>query len=125
LAQAVENKQVVDHTYVMSDVLPTEFVFGGFSLNASHTDEEALEVFASEAKNRPVVTFPPSTLLMLTPYVIHRTPLYDGTEPIRRTFIKVSVSERQFCRQGNTHNDLFDYDWVMHARDDQKRNHPY
>ena len=125
LAEAVKNQEVVDHTYIVSDVLPTEFIFGGFPLQSFHTDEEALEVFESESINRPIGTFPCSTLLMLTPYVIHRTPFYNGIEPIRRTFIKISVSKRQFRRQGNTHNDLFHYDWVMLPRHQQKRNHPY
>jgi hypothetical protein len=147
LSQAIKEQTVVDHTYVICNVLPTEFVTGGFPLEIYYTDEEALAMFEREAIGRPIVTFPSvvenltkSTttdieekgtsvlttshpLLMLTPYVIHRTPFVSY--PVQRLFVKVSVSQHQFCREGNTHNDLFDYDWIMYPRDGKKRNHPY
>lgn len=41
-----------------------------------------------------------------------------------RTFMKVSISNKKYAREGNTINPLFDYNWTMKPRDD-KRNHPW
>lgn len=45
-----------------------------------------------------------------------------------RTFVKVSVSELQFNRSGNSHNELnelFEYSWDMFPREHGVRNSPY
>ena len=67
--------------------------------------------------------YPIHTLLRLDPYVVHRASVAETDT--YRTFVKVSVSNKKYARMGNTHNDLFDYDWTMKERNNNERNHPW
>lgn len=63
-----------------------------------------------------------NTMLRLSPYVIHDTPLI--TEPGgMRSFFKISVSTERYDLVGNSHNYDLDYDWPMVSRRVQ-RNKP-
>lgn len=64
---------------------------------------------------------PLNTIMRLSPYVIHDTPLiYEGG---MRSFFKISVSTHRYNLIGNSRNHLLNYDWPMVSRDEM-RNQP-
>lgn len=109
------------NTYIVSDCLPTEFFIAKFPLRDVSCDE-SLKTFDEIAENSEVITYPSYNVLKLTPYVVHRAAMCH--KRTIRTFMKVSISNKKYAREGNTINPLFDYNWTMEPRDD-KRNHPW
>lgn len=107
-----------DINFIWCDKFPTEFCIQDFEL--SEDCEESLVQMENQAKEENVQTYGENTLLMLDKYNIHRVPL--GGEGYR-TFVKISLSKDLYNLKGNAHNYLFDYDWDMVVRSDQ-RNHP-
>ena len=131
IADVIEVEQsYITHTYIWHDSVPTEFFNVPFPLS-NGSDEGSLRRFdeiADACRPDEIVTYPNKSLLMLTPYVVHRCAVVP--EDTYRTFVKVSVSDKQWRREGNTHNDLFDYDWSMDKRspskvDPMQRNTPW
>jgi len=55
-------------------------------------------------------------LMLIDPYVIHRSQPSKYEEPIKRTFFRMTFSVREFDRLGNTKNQHFDYNWKMEKR---------
>lgn len=111
----------VSHTYIVTDIFPTEFFDAKFPLEKTDCDS-AMQTFDEIAKQSKVITYPTYTLLRLDPFIVHQAAI--ATETARRTFVKISFSRKQYNREGNTHNDLFDYNWKM-AKRKEKRNHPW
>lgn len=66
---------------------------------------------------------PYGNLYMITPRVVHATPLI-GAPGCMRQYIKISLSDERYNLENNSHNYLFDYDWPLHARD-EIRNDPH
>ena len=114
--------ETVGHTYVISDVLPTEFFSVPFPLTKGSCGE-ALRTFEEIAASAVPVTYPTNTLLRMDPFVVHRCAISPITTP--RTFVKISVSKKRYARIGNTINPSFQYDWEMTARSPHTRNHPW
>ena len=112
----------VSHTYILYDCLPTEFFNAPFPLEKTEC-AASLETFDAIAEKSEVVTYPTHTILKLDPFVVHRCSLCEETT--KRTFVKVSISRKQYARQGNTVNPLFDYNWQMSKRSPHERNHPW
>lgn len=119
-----QEKDTISHTYVWADCIPTEFFRSRFPL-IDGSCNGSLKTFNEIADNASVRTYPNNMLLMLTPYVVHRSAVYEGPDPIFRTFVKMSVSKKRYARKGNTLNPAFDYDWLMAARSPNERNHPW
>lgn len=111
----------ISNTYIVYDCLPTEFFTEKFPLNDT-TCEGSLKTFDEISNSATPVKFPPYYVLKLTPYVVHRASVCQETT--ERTFMNVSVSKKQYRREGNTINPLFDYDWEYTPRSDA-RNHPW
>lgn len=59
---------------------------------------------------------PQGNLYMLTPRVVHATPLI-GAPGCMREYIKVSLSDDRYNLENNSHNYLFDYNWPLHPRE--------
>lgn len=112
----------VSHTYILYDTLPTEFFDAHFPL-VEDDCQSSLKTFDSIANTSKVVTYPNNTLLKLDPYVVHRSAVSEVDT--YRTFVKISISRKQYARKGNTINDVFDYDWKFGERSVDKRNHPW
>lgn len=109
------------NTYVVSDCLPTEFFKACFPLEDVSCNA-SLQTFDEIAENSEKITYPNFNVLRLTPYVVHRAAMcHETTE---RTFMKISISDKKYAREGNTKNDLFDYNWEYKPRSDV-RNHPW
>ncbi|ASV44401.1 hypothetical protein PBI_SCTP2_386 [Salicola phage SCTP-2] len=112
----------VSHTYIVTNKFPTEFFAVPFPLD--NTDcESSLKTFDEIADNAYPIKYPLYTILKLDPYVVHRSSIAD--EDSYRTFMKVSISKKQYRRKGNTINPLFNYDWTMKERENNSRNHPW
>lgn len=112
----------VSHTYIAYDCLPTEFFNAAFPLTTGD-DKESLKTFDAIADASGVITYPINTLLMMTPFVVHRCAICP--EDTLRTFVKISISTKKYARTGNTRNDAFTYDWEMTARSPHERNDPW
>lgn len=112
----------VSHTYIAYDVCPTEFFNAPFPISAGSCDS-SMKTFDEIADTAEVVTYPCNTLLMMNPYVVHRSSVCKETT--QRTFIKVSISKKRYAREGNTKNFMFNYDWQLKPRSKTVRNNPW
>lgn len=111
----------ISHTYIAYDTSPTEFFNAKFPISGKC--DEVMSDFDAIAETAEVITYPCFTLLMMTPYAVHRSAVVDETT--FRTFVKVSISKRKYTREGNTKNELFDYCWKSKERKKNTRNHPW
>lgn len=102
-----------DHTYIWTNLNPTEFAIQDFG-DISEDDMLSIDDMSSQIDESKIVTYQPYELLELDPYVVHR--VNANPVPGMRTFVKITVSERQFNMEGNTHNHWFDYAWDMVPR---------
>lgn len=60
--------------------------------------------------------YPQRRLYCLPPNVVHATPVIEPPGGMRQ-FVKVSLSDRPYNLEDNSHNYLFDYSWKMWSRD--------
>jgi len=112
-----------NHTYTVSDVLPTAYYVQSFDFTG--LDERVHDYFwemnaqvadTSEAHRwQPL----PAELTLMDCYCVHRGVENGSGERVFRTWLRLSFEERRrvFDRLGNGHNPLFDYDWPMVDRD--------
>lgn len=112
----------VSHTYIVTDCLPTEFFDVPFPIEQTECNQ-VLKTFDEIADRSTPILYPAYTLLRLDPYVVHRCAVCHKDTP--RTFVKISFSRKRYNRQGNTHNNLFDYAWKLEPRYKETRNHPF
>ena len=106
---------IITHTYIWYDSIPTEFFKCSFPL-VDTSDAGSMRSFDDKISRtgiRPTV-YPPGCVLRMTPYVVHRCAIAHGDTD--RTFLKISVSDKRYAREGNTINPLFEYDWEMTKR---------
>lgn len=108
-----------DVSYLWFDSVPTIANLSQFQLTEDHAI--SLREMSDQADPLNDVALPCFHLLRLDPSVIHR--VGDVQRPGMRTFVKIVVSDRQYNRQGNTHNYALDYDWPMQPRS-AERNDP-
>lgn len=109
----------INHTYVISDLVPTVYYVQPFDF--SQLDESKHNFFWE--MNRQVAlsnsehawTPAPYELSMMDAYTVHRGDA--ATEPVFRTWVRLSFEVRIFDRLGNAHNPMFNYDWPMVPRD--------
>lgn len=118
-------KHPVNHSYLLTDALPTVFYPRPFPLD--EIDPSFDDIYAEfgrviESNPGPTWRPEPHELLLMDAYCVHR----GDVAPVDtwRTWIRVSWETRIFDRLGNTHNPCFDYDWEMVARDTDPRIKP-
>ena len=109
----------LNHTYVVSDAIPTTYYIQPFDFSAL---DEAKHNFFWEMNRLVALTQSahawrpqPNEINLIDGYTVHR-----GSEALAETFrtwIRLSFEVRQFDRLGNAHNPLFQYDWPMVPRD--------
>jgi hypothetical protein len=110
-----------NHSYTVSDVLPTAYYVQPFDLSA--LDERVHDFFwemnAQVADTDEAYRWQPrpAELTVMDCYCVHRG--VEADAPIHRTWLRLSFEERRrvFDRLGNAHNPLFDYAWDMVERD--------
>lgn len=114
-----QSKTKINHTYVVSDEVPTTYYIQPFDL--SHLDEarhnffwEMNKIVAEDNSNR---AWRPekNEINLIDAYTVHRGS--EATQRVYRTWIRLSFEVRVFDRLGNAHNPLFSYDWEMLPRD--------
>lgn len=109
----------INHTYTVSDVLPTAYYVQPFDFSAL---DEARHNFFWEMNRQVAETnsahewhADPWELTLMDAYSVHRGAAAAVATP--RTWIRLSFEVRIFDRLGNAHNPLFAYDWPMVQRD--------
>lgn len=116
-------KCLTNHTYTVSDVLPTAYYVQPFDFTG--LDERLHDYFwemnAQVADSNEAYRWQPqpAELTLMDCYCVHRG--VENPQPTRvfRTWLRLSFEERRrvFDRLGNAHNPLFDYAWTMVDRD--------
>ncbi len=112
-----------NHSFTVSDLLPTAYYAQPFDLRALDTKVHDFfwEMNAQVADTEEAHRWQPATaeLTLMDCYSVHRGVENDGPAPVFRTWLRLSFEERRrvFDRLGNAHNPLFDYDWPMVDRD--------
>ena len=115
-----------NHTYTVSDVLPTAYYAQPFDFTG--LDERVHDFFwemnaqVADTRQRHRWQPGPAELTLMDCYCVHRG--VEADHRLRRTWLRLSFEERRriFDRLGNAHNPLFDYDWEMVERDIEQLN---
>jgi hypothetical protein len=95
-------------------------IFNTSKFNLSQDDKLSLKEMEEQADPQNNITFPLNSILRLNQYVIHKVgEIEEGV----RTFVKISFSKDKYDLEGNSHNYLLDYDWIMRPRN-KERNIP-
>jgi hypothetical protein len=109
----------INHTYVISDAIPTTYYVQPFEL--SHLDEAKHNFFwemnriVAETKSAHAWQPQVNEINMIDAYTVHRGT--EAQEETFRTLIRLSFEVRKFDRLGNAKNPLFQYNWEMLPRD--------
>jgi hypothetical protein len=108
-----------NHSYVVADAVPTTYYVQPFDFSGL---DEARHNFFWEMNRQVALTGSrhawrprPGELCLIDGYTVHRGS--PASEPVVRTWIRVSFEVRIFDRLGNAHNPMFAYDWPMVRRD--------
>lgn len=116
---ARQEKTKINHTYVVTDQVPTSYYVQPFDL--AHLDETKHNFFWEMnkivAEDNSAHAWQPAVneINLIDAYTVHRGS--EATERVYRTWIRLSFEVRVFDRLGNAHNPLFSYDWEMVPRD--------
>lgn len=109
----------INHTYTVTDCLPTAYYVQPFDLSAL---DEARHNFFWEmnrqvAQTRSAHAWHPAPweLTLMDAYTVHRGA--EAPAETHRTWIRLSFEVRIFDRLGNAHNPMFRYAWDMVPRD--------
>jgi hypothetical protein len=108
-----------NHTYTVSDVLPTVYYPQPFE--TSHLDPAKHDFFwdfnRQVAATNSAHAWRPKEfeLTLMDCYSVHRGDA--ARKRVHRTWLRLSFEVRIFDRLGNAHNPLFNYDWDMVPRD--------
>jgi len=116
-------KCLTNHTYTVSDVLPTAYYVQPFDFTG--LDETKHDYFwemnAQVADTNEAHRWQPRSaeITLMDCYCVHRGVENDTPDRMFRTWLRVSFEERRrvFDRLGNAHNPCFDYEWKMVERD--------
>ena len=106
-----------DINYIWSDRDPTVFNSSDFS-NIPLDHVLSMKEFEERALPENNYTFGVGGVLLLDPTVVHDVP--EIHTPGFRTFFKLSISDKKFNLEGNSHNYLFDYNWRMYSRSETR-----
>jgi hypothetical protein len=116
-------KCLTNHTYTVSDVLPTAYYVQPFDFTG--LDETKHDYFwemnaqVADSNERHRWQPRPAEITLMDCYCVHRGVENDTTQKMFRTWLRLSFEERRrvFDRLGNAHNPCFDYAWEMVERD--------
>lgn len=111
----IQQKTEIEHTYLCVDRDPTLCFAQAFNLEGYDVNRHWLNaVFEKQARPDRAVSLPLYTVNLLDAYTVHTA--IPASADGMRTLFRLIFSVRQFDRIGNTHNDLFDYQWNMQPR---------
>lgn len=93
----------------------TRFAIQRFE-NISDDHLVSLQQFEAQVRDECVLSdFREKQCYAVHPGVVHATPLIEAPGCMRQ-YVKVSLSNRRYNLENNSHNYLFDYDWPLHPR---------
>lgn len=116
---ARQAKTKINHTYVVTDHIPTTYYVQPFDL--SHLDETKHNFFwemnkiVADTNSEHAWQPQDNEINLIDAYTVHRGS--EAQERVYRTWIRLSFETRVFDRLGNAHNPLFSYNWEMVPRD--------
>jgi hypothetical protein len=116
-------KCLTNHTYTVSDLLPTAYYVQPFDLGmldeAKHDFFWEMNAQVADTKEAHRWQPRPAEITLMDCYSVHRGVENESSERVYRTWFRLSFEERRrvFDRLGNAHNPLFDYAWEMVERD--------
>lgn len=113
----------INHSFVVSDALPTAFFVQPFDFSGLHLDthnfflEMSAQVKATREQHR--LQHARGEIVLMDCYCAHRGVENTTTHSVRRTWLRLSFEERRrvYDRLGNTPNPLFDRQWPLVERD--------
>ncbi|HEY8077955.1 MAG TPA: hypothetical protein VIF62_27705 [Labilithrix sp.] len=112
-----------NHTYTVSDVLPTAYYVQPFDFagldEAKHDFYWEMNAQVADTNEAHRWQPRPAELTLMDCYCVHRGVENDTPARMFRTWLRLSFEERRrvFDRLGNAHNPCFDYAWEMVERD--------
>lgn len=127
----LDSKKVqTDSIYLCYDTIPTEFSEAIFEFPSSknkkqfdyNDNQQVLKFFEDKAQYNNIITYPNYNILKIGPECIHRVGFNQTNTIINRTFAKLVFSTEIFNREGNDHNYLYDYNWYMIPRTNERNN---
>lgn len=108
-----------NHTYTVSDCLPTWFYPYPFDFSKLDIERHdffwAMNYWVAERNSEGRWQADPWEVTLMDCYCVHRG--METDLPVLRTWLRLSYEVRIFDRLGNAHNPLFNYDWEMVPRD--------
>jgi hypothetical protein len=81
----------------------------------------SLKQFDEQVDPKRVITYAQHGVYAINPRVVHATPLIEPPGCMRQ-YVKISMSDHQYNLENNSHNYLFVYQWVLHARETTRNN---
>lgn len=109
----------INHTYVVSDALPTTYYVQPFDFSLLDETKHNFfwEMNRQVAHTKSAHAWRPkeNEINLIDAYTVHRGS--EAPEETFRTWIRLSFEVRQFDRLGNAHNPMFRYRWPMVQRD--------
>jgi hypothetical protein len=102
-----------DVNYIWYDSLPTEFCVQDFAVDQCHI--VSMKQFEEQAKEENIVKYESFHLIRMTQHHVHRAAMPTENKH-SRTFIKISFSKHKYNLKGNSINNMFNYEWKMHDR---------
>lgn len=112
-----------DSVYLGYDCLPTEFCIGDFTFQPNiDTSNNSDILHHFESNTHSIKTFDNYQIIKIDSGHVHQVGFNKSSQPINRTFIKITFSPDIFNRVGNDHNYLFDYDWPLYERTKERNN---
>lgn len=101
-----------DINYIWSDCLPT--IFNNSEFNLTQNDLLSLEEMELQAEPENNIIYNNKSILRLNQYNIHK--VNEIEKPIKRKFIKISISKDKYDLKGNSINYELNYDWKYRNR---------
>ena len=113
-----------NHTYTVSDHLPTVYYQQPFDLDhldpAKHDFFWEMNYIVAQSGSKFAVQPDNFEITLMDGYSVHRG--VEAKENVFRTWLRASFEVRVFDRLGNAHNPHFYYDWSMVLRDIESLN---
>lgn len=119
----VQPKVRTEHMYQITDAFPPRFFVHPFDMSGLDVDAHDLDqVFPSQSRHEDTVSFNPGDIALFDSYCLHQANV--APEDVVRGFFRLTYADprRQFNRQGNTINTLFEEEyrsegWEFQIRD--------
>lgn len=104
----------VCHSYLVNDAVPTRFYVQEFPSDLCELTQNWFYEFDRVKDADRAVMSENLEINLMTAYNVHEST--EALEDVRRTFVRLEFSKKQFNRVENTVNELFDLNWTYEER---------